>query len=143
MFVLEALTLTFMTTPLVTALYPPEWRVIATSNGAPSQTRDTESGDFGADEGSLVNEEQPWRYRFTVVLDKFEHMPCMMALMQLVRPPIPEFFSFTTAVSMSPASDPALSKLKKPDLSIGALRLIELSDRRSAVMKSSATDALI
>ncbi|KAG1814783.1 Sodium/hydrogen exchanger family-domain-containing protein [Suillus subaureus] len=140
MFVLEALTLTFMTTPLVTALYPPERRVIATSGGAPPQIRD-EEGD--ADKKSLVNEEQPWRYRFTVVLDKLEHMPSIMALTQLARPPVPDFSSLTTAVSMSAASDPAPLKYKMPEVSISALRLIELSDRPSAVMKSSTTDTLI
>ncbi|KAG1858827.1 Sodium/hydrogen exchanger family-domain-containing protein [Suillus subluteus] len=140
MFVLEALTLTFMTTPLVRALYPPERRVIATSGGAPPRTRDEE--DY-ADKKSPVNEEQPWRYRFTVILDKLEHMPSMMALTQLARPPVPELSSLTTAVSMSTASDPAPLKYKMPEVSINALRLIELSDRPSAVMKSSTTDTLI
>ncbi|KAG1858710.1 Sodium/hydrogen exchanger family-domain-containing protein [Suillus tomentosus] len=140
MFVLEALTLTFMTTPLVRALYPPERRVIATSGGAPPKTRDDEGGDLDADKKSLMNEEQPWRYRFTVVLDKLEHMPCMMALTQLIRPPVPDFSS---VVSMSAASDPAPLKYRRPDVSINALRLIELSDRASAVMKSSTADTLI
>ncbi|KAG2130746.1 Sodium/hydrogen exchanger family-domain-containing protein [Suillus clintonianus] len=143
MFVLEALTLTFMTTPLVTALYPPERRVSATSGGAQPKTRDEEGGDSDEDKKSLVDEEQPWRYRFTVVLDKLEHMPCMMALTQLVRPPIPYFSSLTTAVSMSAASDPAPLKYKTPEVNVSALRLIELSDRTSAVMKSSTTDTLI
>ncbi|KAG1780765.1 Sodium/hydrogen exchanger family-domain-containing protein [Suillus placidus] len=142
MFVLEALTLTFMTTPLVTALYPPERRVIANSGGAPPQTRDEEDRDFDADKKSLVNEEQPWRYRFTVILDKLEHMPCMMALTQLACPPVPDI-SLTTVVSMSGASDPAPLKHKTPEVSISALRLIELSDRTSAVMKSSTADTLI
>lgn len=140
MFVLEALTLTFMTTPLVRALYPPERRVIATSGGAPSKTRDDEGGDLDADKKSLMNEEQPWRYRFTVVLDKLEHMPCMMALTQLIRPPVPDFSS---VVSMSATSDPAPLKYRTPEVSINALRLIELSDRASAVMKSSTADTLI
>lgn len=140
MFVLEALTLTFMTTPLVRALYPPERRVIATSGGAPPKTRDDEGGDLDADKKSLMNEEQPWRYRFTVVLDKLEHMPCMMALTQLIRPPVPDFSS---VVSMSATSDPAPLKYRTPEVSINALRLIELSDRASAVMKSSTADTLI
>ncbi|KAG2049554.1 hypothetical protein BDR06DRAFT_961357 [Suillus hirtellus] len=140
MFVLEALTLTFMTTPLVRALYPPERRVIATSGGASPKTRDDEGGDLDADKKSLMNEEQPWRYRFTVVLDKLEHMPCMMALTQLIRPPVPDFSS---VVSMSAASDAAPLKYRRPEVSINALRLIELSDRASAVMKSSTADTLI
>lgn len=142
MFVLEALTLTFITTPLVTALYPPERRVIATSGGASPKIRDEERRDFDADKKSLMNETQPWRYRFTVVLDKIEHMPCMMALTQLVCPPVLDFSSLTTVVSMSTASDPAPLKHKMPEVSISALRLIELSDRTSAVMKSSTADTL-
>ncbi|KAG0694775.1 Sodium/hydrogen exchanger family-domain-containing protein [Suillus ampliporus] len=142
MFVLEALTLTFMTTPLVSALYPPERRVIATSFGASAQTRGVEGGDFDADKKPLVNEDQPWRYRFTVVLDKLEHMPCMMALTQLVRPPVSDFSSSTT-VSTSATSDPTPLKHKTPEVNISALRLIELSDRTSAVMKLSAADTLI
>ncbi|KAG2130618.1 Sodium/hydrogen exchanger family-domain-containing protein [Suillus bovinus] len=141
MFVLEALTLTFMTTPLVTALYPPERRIIATSGGAPPKTRDGEDADLDTDKKFLVNEEQPWRYRFTVVLDKLEHMPCMMALTQLVRPPVPD--SSFTVVSTSVTSDPAPLKYRTPEVSISALRLIELSDRTSAVMKSSTADTLI
>ncbi|KAG1720747.1 hypothetical protein EDB19DRAFT_1963660 [Suillus lakei] len=68
------------------SLYPPELRAMATSDGAPPQTRDEEGGEFNSDKKSLMNEQQ-WRYRFTVVLDKLEHMPCMMAPTQLVRPP--------------------------------------------------------
>ncbi|KIK34429.1 hypothetical protein CY34DRAFT_17729 [Suillus luteus UH-Slu-Lm8-n1] len=139
MFVLEALTLAFMTTPLITALYPPERRLITT---APPQTRDDECRDFDANKKSLVNEEQPWRHRFTVVLDRIEHMLCMMALTQLVRPPIPDFSSLTNAVSTSAASYPTPSKHKTPKVSISALRLVELSNRISAVMKSSTADTL-
>ncbi|KAG2750288.1 hypothetical protein P692DRAFT_20952852 [Suillus brevipes Sb2] len=133
MFVLEALTLAFMTTPLITALYPPERRLITT---APPQTRDDECRDFDANKKSLVNEEQPWQHRFTVILDRIEHMPCMMAPTQLVRPPIPDFSS------TSAASYPTPSKHKTPEVSISALRLIELSNRISAVMKSSIADTL-
>ncbi|KAG0697752.1 hypothetical protein DFH29DRAFT_1021343 [Suillus ampliporus] len=142
MFVLEALMLTFMTTSFVTALYPPEQHVSATSGGAPPQTRDEEGGDFDEDKKSLVNEEQPWRYRFTVVLDKLEHMPCMMALTQLVRPPVPDFSLLTTVVSMSAASEPAPLKYQTPEVNISALHLIELSDRTSAVMNLSTTNTL-
>ncbi|KAG0693115.1 hypothetical protein DFH29DRAFT_1040944 [Suillus ampliporus] len=69
-------------------------------------------------------------------------MPCMMALTQLVRPPVSDFSSFTT-VSMCATSDTTPLKHKTPEVNISALRLIELSDRTSAVMKSSAADTLI
>jgi hypothetical protein len=157
MFVLEAVTLTFITTPLVTALYPPERRVIAVQGGASSRnhSRSTESGDGDFDKKPIVSEEYPWRHRFTVVLDKLEHMPCMMALTQLVRFPLfapasdfspPMSVTNTSATIMvAAAANTTTSKLSTPKVSINALRLIELSDRTSAVMKStsSASDALI
>ncbi|KIK32710.1 hypothetical protein CY34DRAFT_18854 [Suillus luteus UH-Slu-Lm8-n1] len=126
MFVLEALTLTLMTTPLVTALYPPEHCLITTSGRAPPQTHDDECRDFDADKKSLVNEEQPWRHCFIIILDRIKHMLCMLALTQLVRPPIPDFSLLPTAVSMSAASYPTPSKHKTPEVSISALHLIEL-----------------
>jgi len=164
MFVLEALTLTFITTPLVSVLYPPDRRVIAASGGAPPQShiRGTESGDSDLDDKKylVMNEEYPWRHRFTVVLDKLEHMPCIMALTQLVHLPVPapkHHFSppashtspmtnintNTTATVVAAANTATTAAVTK--LSINALRLIELSDRTSAVMKStsSVSDTLI
>lgn len=132
MFVLEALTLTFMTTPLVTFLYPPERRVRVAASGANFNNVDRESAG-ASDRSSCAGGEQA-KTRFTVVLDKIDHMPGMMALAQLVRP----------WRAPAPASDhPRSPKEKAPPLFIDALRLIELSDRTSAVMKSSAADSLL
>ncbi|KAG1842534.1 Sodium/hydrogen exchanger family-domain-containing protein [Suillus subalutaceus] len=111
MFVFEALILTFMTTPLVSILYPPERR------------------------------DQPWRSRFTVVLDKFDHMAGMLVATQLVCPPSLE--SPLVATPRSTASMRTFDKIKMPEVSVDTLRLIELSDRTSDVMKSSAVDTLI
>ncbi|OAX31539.1 hypothetical protein K503DRAFT_76188, partial [Rhizopogon vinicolor AM-OR11-026] len=149
MFVLEALTLTFITTPLVTILYPPDRRTIAAPGGALPQirTRDTESEEGVSDDkqSMMVNEEYPWRHRFTVVLDRLEHIPCMMALTQLVRLPVPEHHfsppspttntttSTTNTAATIVANTKTASRLRTPKVSINALRLIELSDRTSAV----------
>ena len=131
MFVLEAITLTFLTTPLVSVLYPPELRtqlsdrpVIQCSEGGP------ESGASNPAVGTGC----PWRYRFTVVLDRLEHVPGILALTQLILPTSSE------ARIMSCMADTVYSK--KPEAVVNALRLIELSDRTSAVMKSSVAETL-
>jgi hypothetical protein len=146
MFVLEAVTLTFLTTPLVTALYPPHLRTRALgtvgtltngpgTEGAVSDTKSREGDD----------EDRPQKTRFTVVLDKIEHLPAMMALTQLIQPPLPKDADSTKNESGKTAATSSSSNLKKksPDIFIDALRLIELSDRTSAVMMSSAADTLL
>ena len=138
MFILEALTLTFITTPLVTVLYPPECRGLR--HLADPNTQGDERGKFN-EKASIINEEQPWRHRFTVVLDKLDHIPGAMALTQLVLPPHStpsDGMSTTTAT----AND-TLDRFKMPEVTVEALQLIELSDRTSAMMKSSAADSLI
>ncbi|KAH0831858.1 Sodium/hydrogen exchanger family-domain-containing protein [Lanmaoa asiatica] len=136
MFVLEALTLTFITTPLVTALYPPERRAREDATVPPVKGDERGQSD---EKASIITEEQPWRHRFTVVLDKLDHIPGAMALTQLVLPPrsIPSDATSTTTTAN------VMDKLKIPELSVEALQLIGLSDRTSAMMKSSAADSLI
>lgn len=71
------------------------------------------------------------------MLDKVEHLPAMMSLTQLIHPspPLPH-----------PSDHSSISSLRlssRREVSIDALRLIELSDRVSAVMKGSATETLV
>src|SRR5271168_81436 len=135
MFVLEALVLTFMTTPLVTWFYPHIFvgelpcRVrtpaIYQSPDNEAVARNQRVTNSGLEEDSKT--------RFTVVLDKLEHLPEMMALTQLIQPPLPEMQSFSMQRDAPPRS--ITDSLY--------LRLIELSDRVSAVMKSSVSDTLL
>ncbi|KAF7356505.1 K(+)/H(+) antiporter 1 [Mycena venus] len=134
MFVLEALTLTFMTTPLVTALYPPDKRVRASGDGA--NFNNVVAEDDRREQRALHDGA---RTRFTFVLDKLEHLPGMMAMAQLIQPPTPMF----SMAKDERRSSKSRSPVPFEDLSIEALRLIELSDRVSAVMKSSASDSLL
>ncbi|KAG9316007.1 Sodium/hydrogen exchanger family-domain-containing protein [Chiua virens] len=137
MFILEALVLTFITTPLVTALYPPEHRVRA---GEPVPRLD--GNELGqSDKASLVmTEDQPWRHRFTIVLDKLDHIPGAMALTRLV---VPQRSPPSDVLSSATTTIDTIDKLKLPTVSIEALQLIELSDRTSAMMKSSVADSLL
>lgn len=141
MFVLEALVLTFMTTPLVTWLYPPQHRTRVTSTGPNFRSV---ADDEGAQQDKRPqNEECTSRIRFTVVLDKLEHVPGMMALTQLVRSAPPSLEGVTPASDHKRRRSTSSSAFASPRTSVEALRLIELSDRVSAVMKSSVTDTLI
>nr|GAT45742.1 predicted protein [Mycena chlorophos] len=142
MFVLEALTLTCMTTPLVTKLYPPHLRVRASAVGANFNNVSDAEQQRAAHWKSL---HQGARTRFTFVLDKLEHLPGMMAIAQLIQPNT----TLTTGGSkelsrqQSKASSNSSSSTNNPTVSIEALRLMELSDRTSAVMKSSASESLL
>lgn len=144
MFVLEALLLTFITTPLVTALYPPHRRVrvAATGTDVTSITGMVETHPKSKPD----DEDYSWKTRFTVVLDKIEHLPGMMALTQLVLPvsPIDSDSTNTGALSgkIGSTSRPH-AKQKSMEPFVDALRLIELSDRTSAVMKSSVADTIL
>ncbi|KAI6098205.1 Sodium/hydrogen exchanger family-domain-containing protein [Pisolithus sp. B1] len=137
MFVLEAVALTFLTTPLVTALYPPERRVRVSGQLVQRTAAGHEDG-MDTDDSKFPGKDGPWRYRFTIILDKLEHMPGVMALTQLILPTPSNSSSVTSVTSTAETVD-----LKKPEVTVDALRLIELSDRTSAVMRSSAADTLI
>ncbi|KAJ3895759.1 Sodium/hydrogen exchanger family-domain-containing protein [Lentinula edodes] len=142
MFVLEALLLTFMTTPLVTLLYPPEARIRVAAIGAnfnnvadrdnmlePGSKLDVEDRKGSSSDESSDGEERMMKTRFTVVLDRIEHLPGMMALTQMIKP------------SLVSLQSSLLPPLKAIDHHISALRLVELSDRTSAVMKSMSIAA--
>lgn len=138
MFVLEALSLTFLTKPLMTAFYSPEHRIRVGKMALPA--RGDERAQIPDDKMAINNEEHPWRRRFTIVLDQLDHIPTAMALTQLV---------FSTplngpsdATSTSTLTD-LMEKPKVSDVTVDALKLIDLSDRTSAMMKSSASDNLI
>lgn len=145
MFVFEAVVLTCMTTPAVLFLYPESKRTRVSDTGPDYQKTEEEKGSFKRMSGEGDNE---WKTRFTVVLDRLEHLPGMMALTQLIHPPPTEAEKETDEVlkkSRTPSSDSSnlFNRPPKSNVIVDALRLIELSDRTSAVMKSSAADQLI
>ena len=150
MFVLEAILLTFLTTPAVSVYYPPEIRVRASDVGAnwapsPPEGDNREGGSPTGEGGAQGKADEEKKTRFTVVLDKIEHLPGMLSLAQLIIPPPPPYgesdprlTSATTINEKSPTPD-----LPTPTMvSLDAIRLIELSDRTSAVMKGSNIEAL-
>ncbi|KAG6840791.1 hypothetical protein C0991_004331, partial [Blastosporella zonata] len=133
MFVLEALVLTFVTTPLAVYFYPLDLR-----RNSSSTTLDVAiDGSCGANNRSQASN-VPAKRRFTVVLDRLEHLPGAIEFSMLVSPTI-----FPQKYQSSSLSSFSLPKGRSNSLSIEALRLIELSDRPSAIMKSSVIDELL
>jgi len=119
MFVFEALILTFMTTPLVSLLYPPERRSRITAAGITQQTLSGADFDGKGDRKSLITDDQTWRYRFTVVLDKFDHMAGMLVATQLACPP-----SLQSPVRSTGSTGASDRVVQTPEVSVDALRLI-------------------
>ncbi|KAJ6610377.1 Sodium/hydrogen exchanger family-domain-containing protein [Mycena sp. CBHHK59/15] len=126
MFVLHALILTFMTTPLTLLFYP-------------AKHRDTE-----ATVGRRSSTEDEIKTKFSLILDKIEQLPAAMTLCQLLQPPpVPPPFSVSSSVDEKALPPSLPPSLLHPRISIDALRLIELTNRTSAVLKSQAADVLL
>ncbi|KAH8831387.1 Sodium/hydrogen exchanger family-domain-containing protein [Flagelloscypha sp. PMI_526] len=116
MFVLHAVVLTFITTPLTLAFYPEEHR----KHSSLLKTGD----DLEALPELPKTNEGDVKTRFAVVLDKIEQLPAAMTVSQLLQP----------ASSLSPTF---------VLVTLSALRLVELSNRTSAVFKGTDTDSLL
>ena len=148
MFVLEAVVLTCLTTPLVSVLYPPHARK-RTSAGVPpgAPGGDVESPRLSGKKASQDNQMK----RFTVVLDKLEHLPSVMAITQLIRatPTVRTIVENSDGITKVTSRPSVFTNGSTETLSgsspvvVEALRLIELSDRASALMKSSVTEYVI
>ncbi|KXN89515.1 K(+)/H(+) antiporter 1, partial [Leucoagaricus sp. SymC.cos] len=147
MFVVHALILTILTTPLVLLFYP-------------ERIRKHEGETLKANRGSGAEEAQPrpsssddgHKTRISVVLDKIDQLPAAMMLSQLVN-------SNPSAVTLNPiessdekvvsSHDTSEADFATPtqprflSINIGALRLIELTTRTSAVLKSQEAESLI
>ncbi|CEL57246.1 K(+)/H(+) antiporter 1 OS=Saccharomyces cerevisiae (strain ATCC 204508 / S288c) GN=KHA1 PE=1 SV=1 [Rhizoctonia solani AG-1 IB] len=158
MFVMMAVILTFITSPCTIFIYPERFREHIppnkTSGEAPvSRNRCRSVSGNPAGPISLMT-------RFTVVLSKVEHLPAVMTLTQFLQPPLKSSPTKSKAhsiggsdekVDIMEPSTPTLSPLAgnasvasdgTPRVSIDALRLIELTERTSAVMRGAAAEEL-
>ncbi|KAF8076796.1 Sodium/hydrogen exchanger family-domain-containing protein [Lyophyllum atratum] len=142
MFVVHALILTFMTTPLTLLFYPPKYRA-------------RESADHGhhVAEGGAGLRHSPddeIKTRFALVLDKIEQLPAAMTISQLLQTDKNLALTLTLSstdekseVGGSLEKAPAMPVARSPRIAINALRLIELTNRTSAVLKSKVAESLI
>jgi hypothetical protein len=141
MFVVHALFLTFMTTPLVLLFYPAKYRTH-------HQGDKKIAGDDTAKR--LSDGATKTRTKFAIILDKIEALPAAMTLSQLLSSPstsspLPsERSSIEKAIdAKEDGPDSALKPIRVPPITVGVLRLIELTDRTSAVFKSREASSFV
>ncbi|KAG7097485.1 hypothetical protein E1B28_004827 [Marasmius oreades] len=157
MFVIHAIVLTFITTPLTLAFYPERVRI---HSSAPSHAPKPVLGDSeGGKDGQKTVVDGSNRTRFALVLDKLEQLPAAMTLAQLlhlfsdVAPPTATLVDSTNGSDIDAKADsPELPTLPKESSKNSAasgfveftlLRLIELTNRTSAVFRSTEAAALV
>lgn len=131
MFVLHALILTFMTTPLVLAFYPPKYRV--------HHRGEKPIGDENATAQLGPSSDDEIKTKFAVILDKFESLPPAMTLTQLL------YTSTSLLSSETSVDEKTVVKADSlvPPITVEALRLIELTTRTSAMLKSQEAESLV
>ncbi|GLB34205.1 putative potassium hydrogen antiporter [Lyophyllum shimeji] len=142
MFVVHALILTFITTPLTLFFYPAKYR-----------TRHTVDHGQQIAEGGTGPRHPPddeVKTRFALVLDKIEQLPAAMTISQLLQSD--KNLALTSTLSSTDEKyesekslerAPALPVVGSRRIAINALRLIELTSRTSAVLKSKVAESLI
>ncbi|KAJ3798958.1 Sodium/hydrogen exchanger family-domain-containing protein [Lentinula aff. detonsa] len=133
MFVVHAIILTFVTTPLVLLFYPAKYRSRIIVD-------DLDGKAIGSSQPSTEGDELT--SKFALVLDQIDQLPAAMTVTQLLCP------ATVSGESLEQLSSPSLDEKNlptvpykasspiSPPISLTLLRLIELSNRTSAVLKS-------
>ncbi|KAF8484679.1 cation/H+ exchanger, partial [Russula ochroleuca] len=137
MFVFHALVLTFITTPLTLFFYPLHHR----GNGGKTLESGPTSGT-----GVAATSDEFMRSKFTVVLDGMEQLPSAMTLTQLLQPHSAGLNGAEKSITEKTSLSETLAipyHPKKRNIFVDALRLIELTERTSAVLRSQSADILI
>lgn len=146
MFVVHALILTVMTTPLTLLFYPPRVRKLESTV---KEKPNVEDGEVGG--GTTPRTTHQMKTKFAMVLDKIEQLPAAMTLTQLLQSPSNNASPSSVSTPDEKASEAGeivelpnspLPFTRRP-ITIDALRLIELTNRTSAVLKSQEADTLI
>ncbi len=137
MFVVHAIIVTFLTTPLVLLFYPEEYRKhVHNSNQA-----------FEGVEGSAGDDSV--KTRFALILDKMEALPSAMTLSQLLHThvyvaPAPRYVDdINSSIDEKMAVETVENERVTRPITVEALRLMELTTRTSAVIKSQESDSLL
>lgn len=133
MFVVHSVVLTFITTPLTLLFYPAKYRNLH------------HGGESAAEHGSgnEATSDDEAKTRFALVLEKIEQLPAAMTISQLLQSDktVTSYTRDSTStdekghVTSSPTTI-------SPVIKINALRLIELTNRTSAVLKSQLASAM-
>ncbi|PPQ74847.1 hypothetical protein CVT24_002905 [Panaeolus cyanescens] len=132
MFVVHALVLTFMTTPLVLFFYPPKYRV---------SHKEKPVGDEATISPARPAFDDGIKTKFTLLLDRMESLSAAMTLSQLLYAPAIDTSDVASLDEKKAAHFEASEG--KAAISIDALRLMELTNRTSAVIKSHESESLL
>jgi hypothetical protein len=143
MFVVHALILTFMTTPLVLLFYPARYRVHRRSDRK-------NAGEEAAIDVKRLSDGAT-KTKFAIVLDKIEALPAAMTLSQLLNSPSTSsplsseqsLVVEKTIDAKADGSEPDSPLTTIPPITVGVLRLIELTNRTSAVLKSREASSFV
>ncbi len=141
MFVTMALVTTFVTTPLTLAFYPRSYRL-----EKERMKRALAIADGTIAVGPRFDDHKSTS-RFSIVLERFEHLPALFTFSRLIKAPID--FSLTPTTSR-PESTSTFDEKSPSDtdqrstsdyvLSVDTIRLIELSQRPSALIKAAGDE---
>ncbi|KAF7775833.1 hypothetical protein Agabi119p4_4226 [Agaricus bisporus var. burnettii] len=145
MFVVHALIVTFMTTPLVNLFYPPRFR-----HHHDTLTKSIHPGPEENHSHSLTFD-GGFKSKVSVILDRIDQLPAAMQLSRLISAGCPSIPASLPVISDERSdtkghTDSDDRELSTPDprpMQVNALRLIELTSRASAVLKSQEADSLI
>ncbi|KAL0948200.1 hypothetical protein HGRIS_010808 [Hohenbuehelia grisea] len=137
MFVVHAIVLTIITTPLTLFFYPPKYRVH--EGPSPHGIKSSESGEEGDKTKPHDAADLDFRSRYTLILDRLEQLPSAMAISKLLQPP-----SAQPSVTSNPkAAEAGVFPGPSQAISMNALRLVELTDRTSTVLRSQEAEGLL
>jgi len=147
MFVLHAIVLTFITTPLTILWYPAKYHTAPIGSKASELNLPVLEGSSGGSGSAYAS----MKHRFSLILNRVEHLPAAMVLAQLLHRPSKG--STGAYHPLSPVGTDDSAKKEKESISssppaytpvsVSALRLIELTERTSAVLKSQEASALV
>lgn len=135
-----ALVTTFATTPLTLCFYAPQYR---------KQQRGLDGLNEPAPDAPVpgVGSFRPTS-RYAVILQQFEHLPALFTFTKLIQAPL-QLSSSRTSVSSElnekteSTPSPDVSAARRPAVTINALRLVELTERTSAIIKASDSSATL
>jgi hypothetical protein len=157
MFVVEALVLTFMSTPLTLLFYPPSVRKLHSAakskakgdDESPEKNKAVTNAKTGTGEDTVA-----MKLRITIMLHQLEHISPLMTMAQLLGPSVRPLIEASSATAIASGSASLTSDVQEIDTvsppkvntlgpTIDALRLMDLSERTSTVMYGSVTDELL
>ncbi|CAG8444746.1 3449_t:CDS:2 [Ambispora leptoticha] len=148
--VVMAIVTTCLTTPLVTYLYPPKYHSSPGGENIENGGKLTiETIDSRRSEDTLREKTKP--NKILVVLNNIEYLPAMMTLIQLLRPL--RTFTKPSAINLSEKKEKSSKSpqtiadnmpiLSQDLITVNALRLVELTDRMTTIMKGHETEETV